>query len=130
MPAIDWVSTDLNKKLPDGTSTLFFDKIHFAYFDSKILKRKNATNDYNHEELEKVYELDKRITETEKNELLDTIIIKTQGFINRQIVNDRSNPLDAFRDLLSLYEGINTDKLRENLKYFLQRIYLLQKNME
>lgn len=122
MPAIDWVRTDLNKKLPDGTSTLFFDKIHFAYFDCNILKRESARNDYTNEELEKVDELDKRITEIEKNELIDTIIIRTQGFINRQITNDTLNPLEAFRELLLRYKDINRNQLRKNLKYFLQKV--------
>lgn len=42
MPVIDWIRTDLNFALPDGTKTLFFDKIRFAYFDINILNRKNA----------------------------------------------------------------------------------------
>ncbi len=122
MPAIDWVRTDLNKKLPDGTSTLFFDKIHFAYFDCKILKRKNALEDYTNDEQKKIDELDNKITETEKNELIDTIIVKTQGFINRQIASDTLNPVDAFRKLLSHYKSINKEQLRENLKYFLRKV--------
>ena len=45
MPVIDWVRTDLHKKMPDGTQTLYFDKIKYAYFDCKILKRKEAEKD-------------------------------------------------------------------------------------
>ncbi len=37
MPVIDWIRTDLMYKLPDGTYTLYFDKIRFAYFDCFIL---------------------------------------------------------------------------------------------
>ena len=51
MPVIDWVRTDLLKKLDDGTQTLYFDKIRNANFDCKILKRKDAEKDYTPEEL-------------------------------------------------------------------------------
>jgi len=54
MPVIDWIRTDLNFKSQDGTTTLYYDKIKFAYFDIYILKRKNAEKDYSEEELEKV----------------------------------------------------------------------------
>ena len=83
MPVIDWVRTDLNKKLPNGTSTLYFDRVRFGYFDIKILKRKGAEKDFSEEELQKIEELDKSITQKEKEELIYTIIIKTQNFINR-----------------------------------------------
>ena len=66
MPVIDWIRTDLNKILPDGTSTLFFDKIKFGYFDCKILKRNGAENDYTAEELKKIGQLDKSISQEEK----------------------------------------------------------------
>ena len=45
MPVIDWIRTDLNYKLADGTTTIYFDKIRFSYFDIYILERKNARND-------------------------------------------------------------------------------------
>lgn len=122
MPVIDWVRTDLHKKLDDGTQTLFFDKIRFAYFDCKILKRKDAEKDYTPEEMDKVNALDRVITEKEKNELIDTIIVKTQGFINRSIVNGNEDPVEAFKNLLRLYEEVDKEKLRENLKYFLQQV--------
>ena len=122
MPVIDWVRTDLHKKLDDGTQTLFFDKIRFAYFDCKILKRKDAEKDYTPEEMDKVNALDRVITEKEKNELIDTIIVKTQGFINRSIVHGNEDPVEAFKNLLRLYEEVDKGKLRENLKYFLQQV--------
>jgi mannonate dehydratase len=122
MPVIDWVRTDLHKKLEDGTQTLFFDKIRFAYFDCKILKRKNAEKEYTPEEMDKVNALDRVITEKEKNELIDTIIVKTQGFINRSIAHGNEDPVEAFKNLLRLYEEVDKEKLRENLKYFLYQV--------
>ena len=125
MPVIDWVRTDLHKTLPDGTQTLYFDKIRFAYFDCKILKRKEAEKDYSQEEMQQVNELENVITEAEKAELIDTIIVKTQGFINRSIVHGNEDPVEAFKNLLRLYEDVDKGKLRENLKYFLQQVILV-----
>jgi mannonate dehydratase len=120
MPVIDWIRTDLNFKLPNGISTLFFDKARFAYFDCYILNRKDAAKDYTSEELEKVEELKRNITEIEKNDLVNTIIVKTQGFVNENFKGDVSKPVALFNDLLALYQGIDKGQLRENLKYFLE----------
>lgn len=122
MPVIDWVRTDLHKKMPDGTQTLYFDKIKYAYFDCKILKRKDAEKDYSPEEMQQVNELESVITEVEKAELIDTIIVKTQGFINRSITHGNEDPVEAFKNLLRLYEEVDKGKLRENLRYFLQQV--------
>jgi mannonate dehydratase len=122
MPVLDWIRTDLRRKNPDGTYSLYFDKTHFAYFDCFILKRPGAVKDYTEEELERVYALDKVITEKEKDDLVDTIIVKTQGFVNGNIREGEKNPVALFRRLLTLYDGIDRDALRENLKYFLGRV--------
>lgn len=122
MPVIDWIRTDLNYQWADGTSSLYFDKIKFAYFDIYIIERKGASDDYSSEELAKVEQLHKVITEKEKDDLIDTIIVKTQGFINGNIKEGDQNPVAIFKRLLSLYEGIERDNLRENISYFLNRI--------
>ena len=122
MPVIDWIRTDLEHLWEDGTSSLYFDKIRFAYFDCLILQRAEAEKDYTVNELKQMYELDKVITEAEKEELVDTIIIKTQGFVNGNIKNGDKNPVDTFHHLLAPYKGIDRDALRENLRYFLQAI--------
>ena len=57
MPVIDWIRTDLQYLCPDGTSSLYYDRIRFAYFDMKILEREGAEKDYTEEELHKVLEM-------------------------------------------------------------------------
>jgi len=122
MPVIDWIRTDLNYKLADGTSTLSFDKIRFAYFDCFILNRAGAEKDYSEVEMEQVNELNKTISEDEKAELIHTIIVKTQGFVNENFKGNVQKPVELFNQLLALYKGINKNQLRENLRYFLQRV--------
>ena len=122
MPVIDWVRTDLQHPWADGSSSLYFDRVRFAYFDTMILKRKGAEADYTEEELRKVAELDKVITEAEKDELIDSIIVKTQGFVNGNIKEGDENPVAIFRNLLALYDGIDRAALRENMRYFLSAI--------
>jgi len=122
MPVIDWIRTDLEHPWADGTSSLYFDKIRFAYFDCNILKREGAENDYTAEELAKVSELDKTITEAEKDDLINTIIVKTQGFVNGNIKEGDQNPVAIFKRLLALYDGIDRDMLRANMVYFLEQI--------
>mgnify|MGYP002616699937 FL=1 len=122
MPVIDWIRTDLQYPWPDGTSSLYYDRIRFAYFDIKILEREGAEKDYTEEELHKVAELDKVITDTEKDNLIDTIIVKTQGFVNGNIKEGDKNPVSIFKRLLALYKDIDRDALRENMRYFLSAI--------
>lgn len=122
MPVIDWIRTDLQHPWPDGTSSLYYDHIRFAYFDIRILEREGAEKDYTEEELQKVAELDKVITEAEKDALIDTIIVKTQGFVNGNIKEGDKNPVSIFKRLLALYKDIDRDALRENMRYFLSAI--------
>lgn len=122
MPVIDWIRTDLQYPWPDGTSSLYFDRIRFAYFDLHILGREGAERDYSPQELAEVATLDRTITEAEKANLINTIIVKTQGFINGNIREGDQQPVRLFKQLLSLYQGIDRAKLRENLRYFLSAV--------
>ncbi|MDR0692811.1 MAG: mannonate dehydratase [Prevotellaceae bacterium] len=122
MPVIDWIRTDLRKPNGDGTYALFFDPVRFAYFDSRILQRKEAENDYPVHVMQKVYDLDKTITEAEKEELIDAIIVKTQGFVNGNIREGDKHPVNLFKQLLALYDGIDRAQLRANMKYFLEQV--------
>ena len=122
MPVIDWIRTDLYHPWADGSSSLYFDRVRFAYFDLKILAREGAEADYSSEVLAKVEELDRTITQAEKDELIDSIIVKTQGFVNGNIREGDKAPVSIFRRLLAQYEGIDRDRLRENMRYFLAAV--------
>lgn len=122
MPVIDWIRTDLAHPWADGSTSLYFDRVRFAYFDVKILAREGASADYDAETLRKVEELDRTITQAEKDELVDAIIVKTQGFVNGNIREGDFDPVGIFRRLLQRYEGITREQLRENMRYFLAAV--------
>ncbi|MDQ0594328.1 mannonate dehydratase [Chryseobacterium ginsenosidimutans] len=122
MPVLDWARTDLYYQWEDGSSSLYFDKAKFAYFEIHILQRQGAENDYNSEILQKVEQLKNTLTEEDNNVLIDSIIVKTQGFVNGNIKEGDKNPVQLFKNLLSLYDGIDKNQLRQNMKYFLEKI--------
>ena len=122
MPVLDWARTDLAHPNPDGTSSLFFSHAEFAYFDCEILKRKGAEQDYTAATLDLVKEMKEKFTPEDEHRLVENIIVKTQGFVNGNITEDDENPVAIFRSLLHLYDGITPEKLRENMKYFLEAI--------
>ena len=122
MPVIDWIRTDLKYKLDDGTTTLYFDRVKFAYFDCKILCRKDAEADYSEAELQAVEDMNRKMTAAGRDALIDAVILKTQGFVNGNITENEYRPIELFNDLLSLYAGVDGDKLRSNLKYFLDAV--------
>lgn len=122
MPVLDWARTDLENPNGDGTSSLFFSMAEFAYFDCVILRREGAEADYTPEALERVEEMKKTFTPEDEHRLVENIIVKTQGFVSGNIREDDEKPVEIFRSLLGLYKGITREKLRENMKYFLEAI--------
>lgn len=122
MPVLDWARTDLCHHNPNGTTNLYFSNAQFAYFDICILKRKGAEKDWSKEVLEQVEQLKKTMTPKDDHDLVDTIIVKTQGFVSGNIKEGDEHPIELFRQLLSLYEGITKEQLRENMRYFLAAI--------
>lgn len=122
MPVLDWARTDLENPNGDGTSSLFFSHAEFAYFDCMILKREGAEADYSPETMEKVREMSRRLTDEDEHRLVENIIVKTQGFVSGNIKEDDEKPVEVFRSLLDLYKDITPERLRENMKYFLEAI--------
>ena len=121
MPVIDWVRTDLERPMPDGTLSLYFDYVRFAWFDIKILAREGAAEDFPPEVVEKVEALDRTATDADRAQIIDTIITKTQGFINGPLGGGGS-PVEKFRALMTPYAGMTKAQLRENLRYFLEAV--------
>ncbi|MDD6976944.1 MAG: mannonate dehydratase [Prevotellaceae bacterium] len=130
MPVLDWARTDLMHPNADGTSNLYFSFAHFAYFDIHILKREGAVEDWRKFKIEgverdilaEVETIRQTITQEQEQQLIENIVIKTQGFVSGNFKEGEKHPVELFRRLLALYKDIDTDKLRENMKYFLSAI--------
>ena len=122
MPVLDWARTDLESPNPDGTTNLYFNRAEFAYFDIHILRRPGAEADWDSRTLERMERLAATMTPEKENSLVENIVIKTQGFVNGNFSEGELNPVEKFRELLKLYDGIDKDTLRANLKYFLEAI--------
>ena len=132
MPVLDWARTDLDHPNPNGTTNLYFSYAEFAYFDIYIVGREGAREewssfkvpglDIDRDILAEVDALRAEMTPEGEHKLVETIIVKTQGFVSGNIREDDEHPIELFRQLLSLYDGITKDQLRENMRYFLSAI--------
>ena len=132
MPVLDWARTDLTHPNPNGTTNLYFSYSEFAYFDIYILGREGAKEERatfkvpgctcERDILAEVEELRKKMTPEDEHKLVENIIIKTQGFVSGNIREDDGHPIELFRQLLTNYQNITKDQLRENMKYFLNAI--------
>ena len=69
-----------------------------------------------------VEQLRKTMTPESEHELVENIVIKTQGFVSGNFREGDNHPLQLFRQLLALYKGVDKDILRDNMRYFLSAI--------
>ena len=122
MPVIDWIRTSLDYKLPDGSEVLYFSLVDFVVFDLYILKRKAAVMEYPKEIVQQAHTRFEKMTAEDRLQLIDSIIVKTQGFIDGITADNPEEAVTIFKKLLENYKGIDENKLRENLKYFLNAI--------
>ena len=133
MPVLDWARTDLMHPNPDGTYNLYFSYSEFAYFDICILKRPGAREEWarfrfpegvgtGRDILAEVDELARTSTPERDHQLVENIVIKTQGFVSGNFHEGDEHPLELFHQLLAKYEGIDKTQLRANMKYFLEAI--------
>lgn len=133
MPVLDWARTDLNHPNPNGTTNLYFNYAEFAYFDIYILKRPGAREEWGRFQfpagvgqgrnvLAEADALAKTMTPEKDHDLVETIIIKTQGFVSGNFSENDDAPIQKFREFLNLYKGIDKAQLRANMKYFLEAI--------
>jgi mannonate dehydratase len=130
MPILDWARTDLDHENPNGATNLFFSFAEFAYFDIYILKRANARQEWaafkikgvERDILAEADAIAKTMTPEKDAKLVENIVIKTQGFVSGNFKEGMADPVEVFRQLLKLYDGIGKDQLRENMRYFLSAI--------
>lgn len=122
MPVLDWARTDLHYKLNNGGESMYFDFPTFVAFDAYILKRPNAEKDYPASIIAKAKEAYANMSAEEAEELAYNIIVVTQGFIDGVIDGSVSDPKALFLEFIDRYKGYDKQKMRENLKAFLNDI--------
>jgi len=115
MPVLDWIRTDLNYVLPDGSTCLRFDPAQFAAFEIYMLKRAGAESDYDVETLSRAKAFYESLSEEKLVEFERTIIDVFPGC-------KMGLDMDDVRKMLDTYKNIDADKLHEHLKLFLQEV--------
>ncbi|WP_259067855.1 mannonate dehydratase [Mucilaginibacter sp. X4EP1] len=115
MPVLDWTRTDLDYRMPDGSTALRFDLTAFAAFDIFILKRADAGRSYADNIAQKAKTYYDQLTDDAKQLLVKNIIAGLPG-------SEEGYTIEKFADMLSSYKNIGPKHLKANLSWFLQQV--------
>lgn len=115
MPVLDWLRTDVDYEMPDGSKALYFDRLNFIAFDLFMLKRPNAASEYTHAEVSAATQKFASMSEVEKEKIFRNAMMGLPGS------DDAFTPQQVL-DALHSYDGIDAIKLKEHLFYFLREV--------
>jgi mannonate dehydratase len=115
MPVLDWTRTELAHKLPGGGTALRFNLHEYVALDHFMLKRKGADEGHSAAVMDKAKAWFDASTQADRDRLLSSVMAGLPGAFDRY-------DLPGLARILDRYAGMTHDKLRENLKRFLEAI--------
>jgi mannonate dehydratase len=74
MPVLDWVRTDMNWPLPDGSMSMHYDPVRFAAFEIHALTRPGAEADFSPRQIERAGAWWEALEDPEKDAFVRSII--------------------------------------------------------
>ncbi|MEX0687028.1 MAG: mannonate dehydratase [Balneolales bacterium] len=115
MPMLDWTRTDLDYPMPDGSTALRYERAAFVAFDTAVLKRPSAENDYTSAELKAANQWMSKASRDDIAKLERNILAGLPG-------SEEAFSLTSFQQALDTYGEIGPDELRNNLVSFVKAI--------
>ncbi len=115
MPVLDWLRTDTQYELADKSTALYFNRIDYLVFDLFLLNRPGAEKDYTGAEIDKAKKRFSELSEEQKKKLYSNMMLGLPG-------SDDSFTPELILTELKKYEGIDPEKLKQHLIYFLKEV--------
>lgn len=115
MPVLDWTRTELAHKLPGGGTALRFNLHEYVALDHFMLKRRGADEGHSADVMDKAKAWFEKSTKADRDRLLSSVMAGLPGAFDRY-------DLPGLARILERYAGMTHEKLRENLKRFLEAI--------
>ncbi len=115
MPVLDWSRTDLDVEYEDGSVTTRFEQTPLVAFDLFLLRRPAAEASYSEQQRREAREFLDGLDEQGRNRLVKTVLLGLPG-------SGETYTLDGLRAALRSYDGIDGERLRQNLRDFLREV--------
>ncbi|HQU58302.1 MAG TPA: mannonate dehydratase [Saprospiraceae bacterium] len=112
MPVLDWTRTDLDFRMPDGSTALRFDRAAFAAFDIYLLQRPGAEADYLEAVLQAAKAYFQSMSQEDQVHLIQNIIAGLPGA-------EQGYSLEQLQQALDRYQDIDEQQLQRHLVEFL-----------
>lgn len=115
MPILDWVRTQIDYEMPDGSKALYFERLAFVACDLWLLKRPGAERDYSPKEIQQAQAKLESMSEEEKQKLYRNVLLGLPG-------SQEQFTAPQILEALQSYLHIDAPTLKRHLYHFLSEV--------